>query len=406
MYDQFYALKGRPFQLTPDPHFYFESGTHRKALSYLGYGLAQGEGFIVITGEIGAGKTTLVGHVMSSIDPQRLTAVKIVSTQVEGDDLLRLVAQQFGITEDHLPKAQLLQRIEAFLHAQARKGLRTLLIVDEAQGLSVSAIEELRMLSNFQLGGQALLQIFLLGQPEFRDLMNAPELEQLRQRVIATHHLEPMLANEVEPYIRHRLSLVGWADNPHFTADAYAAIYAVTDGVPRRINALMSRVMLLGAVDHLTEIGTQAVQAVAADMGLDNSGAVAASAPGSGAVEVVAMEEAVAADDIVHIPEVEPLHMPDVTEDEASVVELGDAADVAPLELHRIREELDALRRVINLSGDRAPEQRALGDRLDAIEARVLGLEERGSEQEAALRKVLNLLVDWVENETPESRAA
>ena len=118
------------------------------------------------------------------------------------------------------------------------------------------------------------------------------------------------------------------------------------------------------------------------------------------------MEEAVAADDMVHIPEVEPLHMPDVTEDEASVVELGDAADVAPLELHRIREELDALRRVINLSGDRAPEQRALGDRLDAIEARVLGLEERGSEQEAALRKVLNLLVDWVENETPESRAA
>lgn len=406
MYDQFYALKGRPFQLTPDPHFYFESGTHRKALSYLGYGLAQGEGFIVITGEIGAGKTTLVGHVMSSIDPQRLTAVKIVSTQVEGDDLLRLVAQQFGVTEEHLPKAQLLQRIEAFLHAQARKGLRTLLIVDEAQGLSVSAIEELRMLSNFQLGGQALLQIFLLGQPEFRDLMNAPELEQLRQRVIATHHLEPMLANEVEPYIRHRLSLVGWTDNPHFTADAYAAIYAATDGVPRRINALMSRVMLLGAVDHLTEIGAQAVQAVAADMGLDDSGAVAASAPEPVAAEVVATEDPVAAQDAALAQDAEPLHMADVTEDDASVVDLDDAPDAAPLELHRIREELDALRRVINLSGDRAPEQRALAERLDAIEARVHGLEARGDEQEAALRKVLNLLVDWVENENPESRAA
>lgn len=406
MYDQFYALKGRPFQLTPDPHFYFESGTHRKALSYLGYGLAQGEGFIVITGEIGAGKTTLVGHVMSSIDPQRLTAVKIVSTQVEGDDLLRLVAQQFGVTEEHLPKAQLLQRIEAFLHAQARKGLRTLLIVDEAQGLSVSAIEELRMLSNFQLGGQALLQIFLLGQPEFRDLMNAPELEQLRQRVIATHHLEPMLANEVEPYIRHRLSLVGWTDNPHFTADAYAAIYAATDGVPRRINALMSRVMLLGAVDHLTEIGAQAVQAVAADMGLDDSGAVAASAPEPVAAEVVAIEDPVAARDAALVQDAEPLHMADVTEDDASVVDLDDAPDAAPLELHRIREELDALRRVINLSGDRAPEQRALAERLDAIEARVHGLEARGDEQEAALRKVLNLLVDWVENENPESRAA
>ena len=402
MYDQFYALKGRPFQLTPDPHFYFESGTHRKALSYLGYGLAQGEGFIVITGEIGAGKTTLVGHVMSSIDPQRLTAVKIVSTQVEGDDLLRLVAQQFGVTEDHLPKAQLLQRIEAFLHAQARKGLRTLLIVDEAQGLSVSAIEELRMLSNFQLGGQALLQIFLLGQPEFRDLMNAPELEQLRQRVIATHHLEPMLANEVEPYIRHRLSLVGWTDNPHFTADAYAAIYSATDGVPRRINALMSRVMLLGAVDHLTEIDAQAVQAVAADMGLDDGGAEIAPVPAPDPV----IAEDIEATEEPAVPETEPVELAEAAEDESPVNEMADTTDAAPLELHRIREELDALRRVINLSGDRAPEQRALAERLDAIEARVHGLEERGSEQEAALRKVLNLLVDWVENENPESRAA
>jgi len=157
MYDQFYGLKGRPFQLTPDPHFYFESATHRKALSYLGYGLAQGEGFIVITGDIGAGKTTLVGHVMASIDPARLTAVKIVSTQVEGDDMLRLTAQSFGVATDGVAKAELLNRIEAFLHAQARAGRRTLLIVDEAQNLPVSAIEELRMLSNFQFGNQALL---------------------------------------------------------------------------------------------------------------------------------------------------------------------------------------------------------------------------------------------------------
>ncbi|MCC6481400.1 MAG: general secretion pathway protein, partial [Sphingomonadaceae bacterium] len=232
---------------------------------------------------------------------------------------------------------------------------------------------------------------------EFRDLMNAPELEQLRQRVIATHHLEPMLANEVEPYIRHRLSLVGWTNNPHFTADAYAAIYAATDGVPRRINALMSRVMLLGAVDHLTEIDVQAVQAVAADMGLDDGAA--------GVAEAVAVEETTAQDTAL-APDAEPMHMVNMTEDDAPVGEMVDAPDAAPLELHRIREELDALRRVINLSGDRAPEQRALGDRLDAIAVRVNGLEERSGEQEAALRKVLNLLVDWVENENPESRAA
>lgn len=403
MYDQYYALKGRPFQLTPDPHFYFESGTHRKALSYLGYGLAQGEGFIVITGDIGAGKTTLVGHVMSNIDPQRLTAVKIVSTQVEGDDMLRLVAQQFGITEDHLPKAQLLQRVEAFLHAQARRGLRTLLIVDEAQGLSVSAIEELRMLSNFQLGGQALLQIFLLGQPEFRDLMNAPELEQLRQRVIATHHLEPMLANEVEPYITHRLSLVGWAGNPQFTNDAYAAIYAATDGVPRRINALMSRVMLLGAVDHLSEIDAGVVQAVAVDMGLCDDQAEIVSDVAEDALPVSPMMQPMQEEPIA--AEMEYYTGAEVDAD-AEVEVDGFEADSAPPELYRIREELDELRRVINLSGDRASQQRLLGERLDAIEARVNGLEERSGEQAEALRKVLGLLVDWVENDGGEVRAA
>lgn len=269
MYDQFYGLQGRPFQLTPDPNYYFESATHRKALSYLGYGLAQGEGFIVITGDIGAGKTTLVGHLMQTVDPTRLTAVKIVSTQVGGDDMLRLAAHSFGLATEGFTKAATLQMIEGFLHNQARAGRRSLLIVDEAQNLAVSAIEELRMLSNFQLGGQSLLQIFLLGQPEFRDLLKSPELEQLRQRVIATHHLEPMLAREVEPYILHRLGIAGWSGNPAFTPAAFSALYAATGGVPRRLNALVSRVLLLGAIEQAYEIDADAVAAVVADMGLD-----------------------------------------------------------------------------------------------------------------------------------------
>ncbi|CAM8638989.1 ATPase, secretion system, PEP-CTERM, predicted [Sphingobium cupriresistens] len=279
MYDQFYGLQGRPFQLTPDPHYYFESATHRKALSYLGYGLAQGEGFIVITGDIGAGKTTLVGHLMQTIDPARLTAVKIVSTQVEGDDMLRLAAQSFGLSTDGLSKAAILQQVEAMLHAQARAGRRSLLIVDEAQNLPVSAIEELRMLSNFQLGGQSLLQIFLLGQPEFRDLLQSPELEQLRQRVIATHHLEPMMANEVEPYILHRLAIAGWSGDPAFTPGAFSGLYAATNGVPRRLNALASRVLLLGAIEQLHVIDEEVVDAVVADMGLDVDIAPAPVAP-------------------------------------------------------------------------------------------------------------------------------
>jgi general secretion pathway protein A len=162
MYDQFYGLSGRPFQLTPDPQFYFESATHRKALSYLGYGLAQGEGFIVITGEVGAGKSTLVGHLMQTIDKARLTAANIVTSQLSGIDMVQMTAESYGIDTRGLDKAATLKAIENFLHAEARSGRRCLLIVDEAQNLSVDAIEELRMLSNFQLGSSALLQIFLL----------------------------------------------------------------------------------------------------------------------------------------------------------------------------------------------------------------------------------------------------
>jgi type II secretory pathway predicted ATPase ExeA len=206
MYAEHWGLRDLPFQLTPDPRFYFESATHKKAMAYLGYGLAQGEGFIVITGEVGAGKTTLVGHLMSTIDTARLTAIRIVSTQVEGDDMLRLVAQGLGLSSHGSAKAQLLDRIEAALHAQSREGKRTLLVVDEAQNLPFSALEELRMLSNFQLGGRALVQIFLLGQPEFRAALASERLEQLRQRVIATHHLSPM---EERGRLCHASSLLG-----------------------------------------------------------------------------------------------------------------------------------------------------------------------------------------------------
>ncbi|MGB5723579.1 MAG: AAA family ATPase, partial [Parasphingorhabdus sp.] len=144
MYETFYGLNGRPFQLTPDPHYYFESLTHRKALSYLGYGLAQGEGFIVITGDVGAGKTTLVGHLMATIDKARLTAANIVTTKLDSQDIVRVAANHFDIDTDNMDKAQLLSAFEEFLHAEARAGRRCLLIVDESQNLPVDALEELR----------------------------------------------------------------------------------------------------------------------------------------------------------------------------------------------------------------------------------------------------------------------
>jgi len=153
MYTDRYGLSGQPFQLTPDARFWFDSRTHRKAMAYLGYGLAQGEGFIVVTGEIGAGKSTLVAHLMANIDRARLNAISLVSTQVEGDDMLRLVAQGLGLSTGAVEKARLLDAVEQQLERELRAGKRTLLIVDEAQNLPVSALEELRMLSNFQIEG-------------------------------------------------------------------------------------------------------------------------------------------------------------------------------------------------------------------------------------------------------------
>ncbi|MBA3897444.1 MAG: AAA family ATPase [Sphingomonadaceae bacterium] len=266
MYTDHYGLTAPPFQLTPDPRFWFESATHKKAMAYLGYGLAQGEGFIVVTGDIGAGKTTLVAHLMDTLDPMRVVAVKIVSTQVEGDDMLRMAAQAFGLPTEGVEKAQLLDRIERYLIDTGRGGRRTLLIVDEAQNLPTSSIEELRMLSNFQSGGHALLQIFLLGQPEFRDRLNsAPALEQMRQRVIATHHLDPMQPHETLPYLEHRLKLAGWSGNPRITDDAASALHTVSGGIPRKINTLATRALLMGALDAADTIDGSMIWHVAAD---------------------------------------------------------------------------------------------------------------------------------------------
>src|SRR3954466_4404435 len=270
MYTDEYGLSAPPFQLTPDARFWFDSRTHKKAMAYLGYGLAQGEGFIVVTGEVGAGKSTLVAHLLATIDRERLNAVSLVSTQVEGDDMLRLVAQGLGLAIAGQQKAQLLDSVERHLGHEARRGRRTLLVVDEAQNLPVSALEELRMLSNFTSQGRALIQIFLLGQPEFRDhLAEGGGLEQLRQRIIATHHLEPMEAHEIESYLIHRLTVAGWSGRPAFASEAFAALYRHSGGIPRRLNQLASRLLLYAAVERLETISANAVESVVADLAAD-----------------------------------------------------------------------------------------------------------------------------------------
>lgn len=271
MYSEFYSLTGKPFQLTPDPNFYFDSSTHHKAMAYLTYGISQGEGFIIITGDIGSGKTTLVGRLLQSLDPDEFVTAKIVTSQLDADNVLKMVASAFGIDIVDTDKAVLITKIENLLRQNNKMGKTTLLLIDEAQNLTTQALEELRMLSNFQEGNKALLQSFLVGQPEFRDKWAFdPALEQLRQRVIATHHLSPMSKDETKGYIEHRLSLVEWKGNPSFTDDAFDEIYKYSNGVPRKLNTLCTRILLFGAIEEIEEISGEIVIDVLDDMEEDN----------------------------------------------------------------------------------------------------------------------------------------
>jgi len=201
MYETYYGLSGKPFQLSPDPEFFFGSRGHRRAMAYLEYGLHQAEGFIVVTGEVGAGKTTLVQQLLRRLPIDNVVPVQIVTTQLEADDLVRIVASSFGLPTEASDKATLLIRLEQYLRSLQAEGKRALLIVDEAQNLGARAIEELRMLSNFQIGTKATLQSFLLGQPELRDTMQRPEMRQLKQRIIAAYHLGPLDRAETRQYI-------------------------------------------------------------------------------------------------------------------------------------------------------------------------------------------------------------
>jgi len=225
MYDDFYKLEGKPFQLTPDHKFFFNSKGHNRAMAYLRYGLEQGEGFIVITGGIGTGKTTLVRNLFDELSSTNVMAAQLVTTQVDPDDMLRMVCASFGLAHEGLNKATLLHNLEAIARARHAEGKQMLLVVDEAQNLPPRSVEELRMLSNFQVNNKALVQTFLLGQEEFKRTLQSPGMEQVRQRIIASYHLDPLSAEETEKYILHRLQLVGWKQDPTFVEGVFPMIF-------------------------------------------------------------------------------------------------------------------------------------------------------------------------------------
>ena len=384
MFDDFYGLTGKPFQLTPDPAFYFRSVTHRKALSYLGYGLAQGEGFIVITGEVGAGKSTLVAHLIGTIDPQQLTVAQIVTSKLDEEEIIHVVAQSFGLDIEGHDKASALGAIEGFLHDEARAGRRCLLIVDESQNLSVEALEELRMLSNFQLGNHPLLQTLLLGQPEFRATLQGHEaLEQLRQRVIAAHHLEPMEKGEIEPYIVHRLEHVGWDGNPQFDQRVFTELYEASGGIPRRVNQIANRLLLLGAVEERTRIDGGMLKAVLDEMTAEKAFPEAAPKP-------MPTKEPV-------VQQLAPLkHEPRI--DHEMLDTLLAERDVQIAELQQAIVELS------NQNDERA--SAAVRPELAAAQEQIARLQAKVFEQERTIRQTLTMLIEWIETEMEQSKAA
>jgi putative secretion ATPase (PEP-CTERM system associated) len=266
MYARHFGFSADPFQLTADQRLFYRSSGHGKALAYLSYGISQGEGFIVVTGEVGAGKTTIIQYLLDHLDRDKYVAAQIVTTSLRGDDMIQAVASAFGINVTNWQKAAVLRQLEQFLIDTRRRGKRSVLVVDECQNLSFEAIEELRMLSNFQLDSRPLLQSFLVGQPQFRNILSSPDLEQLRQRVTASCHLGPMTEAETKEYIEHRLRQVGWSGKPSFSADAHAAIFHDAAGVPRKINRLCSRVLLACCLDQLTVIDAKLVTQTAQDL--------------------------------------------------------------------------------------------------------------------------------------------
>lgn len=266
MYDEFYGLSGKPFQLTPDQRFFFDSKSHHRALAYLRYGLEQGEGFIVITGGIGAGKTMLVQALFAELASCNVMAAKLVTTQVDPDDMLRMVCASFGLVHEGLNKATLLHNFEVVARSRFAEGKRILLVVDEAQNLPARSLEELRMLANFQVEGRSLFQSFLLGQPELRKTLQLPTMEQLRQRIVAAYHLEPLTHDETRAYIEYRLGRVDWKGCPEMQSDIFTKIFELTGGVPRCINTLCDRLMLYGCIEAKNSLTAADVSLVSAEM--------------------------------------------------------------------------------------------------------------------------------------------
>jgi len=253
MYERFYELRERPFALSPDPDYLYPSRVHREALDYLRYGLESHAGFVVITGEIGSGKTTLLQTLLRGLDGQT-TVGRIVNTMLEPRELIETIMIDFGLDPAGRGKPLLLRDLAQYLVDQRLAGRMVLLVIDEAQNLSVQALEELRMLSNLETEKSKLLQIVLVGQPNLRDKLAAPELEQLRQRITVSYHLTPIDPDETENYINHRLRRAALGAPLEFPRAVTDIVHLRSRGVPRIINVICDATLVFGYAEERRQI--------------------------------------------------------------------------------------------------------------------------------------------------------
>lgn len=255
MYAEYYGLSTDPFCLSPDPRFRLMHPSYRKAKAYMQYALSRAEGFILVTGAPGTGKTTLIKDMLDELHSTNINVAKLVSTHVDADDLLRLTAYGFGIANVGEHKATVIRQLEEYLEGQCQLQRKNLLIVDEAQDLSPNALEELRLLTNLEQTNQPILQIFLVGQQQLLNLVRLKNMEQLNQRIIAACTLKPLLREHVQPYVVHRLRVVGWEHDPSIDPGVFPLLHRLSEGIPRKINQLCSRLLLLGYVENKHHLG-------------------------------------------------------------------------------------------------------------------------------------------------------
>ncbi|MEW5745338.1 MAG: XrtA/PEP-CTERM system-associated ATPase [Nitrospirota bacterium] len=269
MYESFFNFRTKPFELVPNPDFIYLSKAHRRAMTYLDYGIKEKAGFILLTGEVGSGKTTILRDLLKKLDG-RVTVSKVFNTKVTSEQLIAMINDDFGLPVKGKDKVQLLKDLFDFLIGQYAKGYHSVLIIDEAQNLSVELLEEVRMLSNLETDSAKLLQIILSGQPELRRVLSLPELQQFRQRINISCHIYPLTRAEAEEYIFHRLEIAGNKEAVNFSETALDSIYQYSRGIPRLMNIICDFLLLSAFVEETRELSAEMVTDVIGDLELEN----------------------------------------------------------------------------------------------------------------------------------------